>query len=384
MIKKYKIPFGKPIINQKEIKLVNKVMKSSILVHGKMSLLFEKKFKQFTKAKDAISISSCTAGMHLIYFHLGIKTGDEVIVPAQTHVATAHAVELTGAKAVFVDCELDTGNIDIKQIKSKINKKTKAIAVVHYLGNPVNMIEVMKIAKKYNLFVIEDCALALGAKINSKHVGLFGDAGIFSFYPVKHMTTAEGGMIILKNKKMSKSLRLKKAFGVDRSYSQRKTPGLYNVETLGFNYRMSEIHAAIGIEQLKKLKRFLINRKSNFIFLERKLSKLPHIKVIRCNNKNLFSSYYCLMIMLNQKILSKKFSLMKRLKENNIGTSIYYPHPVPRLNYYKQKYKYKLHNYKNASIFSDNTICLPIGPHLEKKELNFIAKTLEKEIKEYV
>ena len=125
MIKKYKIPFGKPIINQKEIKLVNKVMKSSILVHGKMSLLFEKKFKQFTKAKDAISISSCTAGMHLIYFHLGIKTGDEVIVPAQTHVATAHAVELTGAKAVFVDCELDTGNIDIKQIKSKINKKTR-------------------------------------------------------------------------------------------------------------------------------------------------------------------------------------------------------------------------------------------------------------------
>ena len=256
-------PFGSPLINSKEINNVSRVLKSKILVHGQQTINFENKFKEFTKAKYAIAVSSCTAGMHLFYNAVGIGNGDEVIVPAQTHLATAHAVELNGAKAVFVDANLNTGNIDIEKIEEKITKKTKAICIVHYLGLPVDIKKVKKIALKHDLYIVEDCALALGAKYYNKHVGTIGDVGVFSFYPVKHITTAEGGMMILNNKALSKKIRLLRAFGVNKNFGQRKLPGIYDCEYLGFNYRMSEIHAAIGLEQLKtsiytkKKKRFI-------------------------------------------------------------------------------------------------------------------------------
>ena len=203
-----KILFGKPMIDQREKDAVMKVMDGTILVHGPVANQFEDKFANFTGAPHAVSVSSCTAGMHLIYFALGYGPGDEVIVPAQTHVATAHAVELTGARPVFIDAEITTGNINIGAIESAITSKTRAIAIVHYLGVPVDMPKVMDIAKKHNLFVLEDCALAPGAKVNNSHVGLHGDAGVFSFYPVKHLTTAEGGMIILRNSNLAKKLNL--------------------------------------------------------------------------------------------------------------------------------------------------------------------------------
>ena len=194
--------------------------------------------------------------MHLVWFTLGLGAGDEVIVPAQTHVATAHAVELTGAKAVFVDAEADTGNIDIAAIESAITTNTKAIVVVHFLGMPVDMIPVVALARKHKLFVMEDCALAIGARFDGIHAGVHGDVGVFSFYPVKHMTTAEGGMIITRDADLAARLRLRKAFGVDRAHGERKIPGAYDVVTLGFNYRMNEIQAAIGSAQLKKMDGF--------------------------------------------------------------------------------------------------------------------------------
>ena len=264
MTKKFKIPFGKPMVGKEEYSATLKVLKSGKYVHGHKSLEFEEKFKKFTGAKYAVSVSSCTAGMHLFYFSIGIGLNDEIILPAQTHVATAHAIELTGAKPVFVDSELETGNIDINQIEKKINKKTKAIVIVHYLGVPVDMNKIMKLAKKYDLFVLEDCALSLGAKIKKIHTGLYGDAGVFSFYPVKHITTAEGGIVITNNKNLAEKIKLQKAFGVDRSYSERKIPGMYDSKYLGFNYRMSEIHASIGVEQLKKISFFLRKRLENY------------------------------------------------------------------------------------------------------------------------
>ena len=180
-----KIPFGKPIVSNLEFKSVLKVLKSGKYVHGNKTFEFENSFKKFTKSNYATSLSSCTAGMHLFYLSIGLKKGDEVIVPAQTHVATAHAVEIVGAKPVFVDCELKSGNIDINKIEKKITKKTKAIVVVHFLGVPVNMIKINKIAKKYKLAVLEDCALAVGSKIKNKYVGTFGDMSIFSFQQQK-------------------------------------------------------------------------------------------------------------------------------------------------------------------------------------------------------
>ena len=312
---KNKIPFGKPLINRREIDLVTKVLKSGIYVHGPKSKEFEEKFKKFTKAKNAISVSSCTAGMHLIYFSLGIGKGDEVIVPAQTHTATAHAVELTGAKPIFVDCESKTGNIDIKKINKKINKKTKAICVVHYLGIPVDMRELNKITRRKKIFLLEDCALSLGAKFKNVHTGLIGDAGVFSFYPVKHMTTAEGGMIITNNNNLARKLRLKKAFGINKNFSERKISGLYDAVELGFNYRMSEIHASIGIEQLKKLPAFLKRRKNNFNLYTKNLSNFKNLKILDDKSKLITKSHYCLNLVFKGALKKHKFKIIDFLKK---------------------------------------------------------------------
>jgi len=371
-----KILFGRPLIDKAEKRAVQKVLSGNILVHGPKAAAFEDIFCKFTGSPFAVSVSSCTAGMHLVYFTLGIGIGDEVLVPAQTHVATAHSVELTGAKAIFVDSNSQDGNIDISKIEQLITKKTKAIAVVHYLGIPVDMLKINRIAKKYNLFVVEDCALALGSKINNKHVGLFGDVGVFSFYPVKHITTAEGGIIISKNKNLIKNLKLKRAFGVDRTFSERKVPGAYDCIALGFNYRMSEINAAIGIEQVKKIPFFLRKRKQNFSRLSLLLKNLENIRVIDSNNKSLLNSHYCLAIILEKKISHFRMSIIKKLNDLGIGTSIYYPQPVPRMKYYKDKYKYNKNRFKNAELFSDKSICFPVGPHLNLKHMKFIAKNI--------
>jgi perosamine synthetase len=373
-MKKKNIPFGRPIISSKEIAAVKKVLKSGVYVHGNQSLKFEKQFKNFTKAKYAVSVSSCTAGMHLLYFSLGIGYGDEVIVPAQTHVATAHAVELTGAKPVFVDCEENTGNISIEKIERKITKKTKAIAVVHFLGIPVKMGQIINLAKKYNLEIIEDCALSLGAKFKKIHTGLLGTAGVFSFYPVKHITTAEGGMITTNNKILYKKLIINKALGINKNYSERKIPGFYDAVNLGFNYRMSEIHAAIGLEQIKKLKLFLKKRKYNFNYINNKLKKIDDIKVLKSNDLDCESSNYCLNIILKNKLKKKRSLIIKFLKKNKIGFSIYYPQPVPRMSYYKKKYSFIKKDFINAINISDSSISIPVGPHISKIELKRIVK----------
>ena len=374
----HKIPFGIPMIGQEEKEAVMKVMDGSTLVHGPVSIQFEEQFAAFTGAPNAISVSSCTAGMHLIYFALGYGPGDEVIVPAQTHLATAHAVELTGAKPVFVDATKDTGNIDINLIEAAINTKTKAIAVVHYLGVPVDMAKVLKIAKKHNLFLLEDCALAPGAKLDGIHVGLHGDAGVFSFYPVKHLTTAEGGMIILRDSDLAKKLKLLKAFGVNRNHGERKVPGMYDTEVLGFNYRMSELHAAIGVEQIKKLPFFLRKRRENFNQLEANLKKIDNVTVLpQPVDEHFCSSHYCLGMMLDHGVAHRRQVIMEALGKKGVGTSIYYPQPVPRMTYYQLKYGYEEKKFINATAISDSIIALPVAPHLELTDMNYIAKSIE-------
>ena len=372
------LPFGKPIVSNSEFNSVIKVLKSGKYVHGNKSTDFEDSFRKFTNSKYAVSLSSCTAGMHLFYLSLGIKKGDEVIIPAQTHVATAHAIEIVGAKPIFVDCELATGNIDINQIESHITKKTKAIVVVHFIGIPVDMNKIKAIAKKYKLIVLEDCALSLGSKIGKKHVGNFGDAGVFSFYPVKHITSAEGGMLITNKKKIYNLVKSKRAFGVDKNYNQRDFPGKYDVKNLGLNYRMSEIHAAIGLEQIKKIKNFLKLRKRNFKYLYNKLKKFNCIDILKNTNKSFISSNYCMAVILKNNFFKNRTKIIKALNKNGIGTSIYYPKPVPHMNYYKKQYNLNQNKFKKASVISYQSIALSVGPHLRIKDLNYVVNKLKK------
>ena len=375
-----KIPFGQPMIDRHEIEAVVEVLNNPILVHGPKADEFEKQFSCFTKSPYCVSVSSCTAGLHLIYFNLGLGAGDEVIVPAMTHVATAHAVELTGALPVFVDAERHTGNIDINKIEAAITSRTKAISIVHFLGMPVNMHQIMAIAKKHDLFVVEDSALAVGSYFDGHHAGLLGDAGVFSFYPVKHMTTAEGGAVITKNQNLAAEIKLKKAFGVDRAHGDRKIPGFYDVTALGFNYRMSEIHAAIGIEQIKKLPQFLEKRKNNFNVLYSKLTEIDELRLFKSTSGNSTSSYYCLSIILTGQVAKHREEIMNGLKRNGVGTSVYYPQPVPRMSYYRERYGYNGQNFPVASEISDCSIALPVGPHLSTEDMVWIVNCLKQEL----
>lgn len=376
-----KIPFGAPMIGAEERAAVADVLAGPILVHGPVAAAFEQAFAAFTGAPHAVSVSSCTAGMHLVYFCLGYGPGDEVIVPAQTHVATAHAVELTGARPVFVDAEAATGNIDTTKIEAAITPRTRAIAVVHYLGVPVDMPVVMAIARRHNLFVLEDCALSPGASIDGVHTGLHGDAGVFSFYPVKHITTAEGGMVILRDAKLAARLTLKKAFGVDRPHGERKVPGVYDTVALGFNYRMSEIHAAIGVEQVKRLPGFLEQRSKNHAALAEFLTGFAGFSVLPAPNTRLHSCHYCLAVILDDAIAVKRPEIMAALTADGIGSSIYYPQPVPRMTYYREKYGYNQPSYPVAATLSDHSIALPVGPHLGTSHMLTIATSLKNIIK---
>ncbi len=370
-----KIPFGKPIIENKEIQEVCKTLKSSILVHGKKTEEFENLFNRFTGSKFGASVSSCTTGMHLVYKFLGIGSGDEVLVTSQSHVATAHCIEYVGAKPVFIDCELQTGNIDLNKIEEKITKKTKAIAIVHFAGIPVNMNLLNKISKKFKLKIIEDCALALGSKINNKHVGLIGEAGIFSFYPIKHITTIEGGMIISKNKKLIDFVKKNRAFGYKKNTRDKNS--LYDVDSLGFNYRMNEIDATIGICQLKKIRKFLKIRKRNFNLFEKKFKDLKNISFLSSHSKALSNSYYCFIILLHGILRGKRLKIVKELKKKGIGTSVYYPGPIPMLAFYKKKYSSLLINFKNANEISQNSIAFPVGPHISNFEVDYIVKNFK-------
>ena len=260
-MKSNKINFSHNSISNKDIEAVSKVLKSGWLTHGKYTSLFEKEFSRFVNSKFAVTVSSCTAGLHLSCLALNIKKGDEVILPAMSHTATSHAIEYTGAKPVFVDIEKISGNIDVNLVKKKITKKTKALIVVHMAGFACDMNEIQKICKKHKLQLIEDCAHGLGTFFNRKHVGNFGVSGCFSFYPTKHITTGEGGMVISSNLKFINRIKQLKAFGIDTDVKDRKMPGLYDVTKLGFNYRMTDFQAAIGYHQLKRFKKNLLIRK---------------------------------------------------------------------------------------------------------------------------
>jgi perosamine synthetase len=364
------------MIGAEERAAVADVLAGPILVHGPRAVKFEEDFAAFVGAPHAVSVSSCTAGMHLIWFSLGLGPGDEVIVPAQTHTATAHAVELTGARAVFVDVERDTGNIDIAAFEAAITPRTKGVAPVHFLGMPVDMPRLVQIARRHNLFVLEDCALAFGTRIDGTHAGLFGDAGVFSFYPVKHITTAEGGMIVTRDAQLASRLKLRKAFGVDRTHAERKIPGTYDVVALGFNYRMSEIHCAIGIEQVKKLPAFLEQRSRNYGTLSKALTGIPGVSQLKSTGGRFTSSYYCLSVILDERLAARRADIVTRLNAAGVGTRVYYPQPVPRMTYYRERYGWRDGSFPNATRISDCSIALPVGPHLTPEDMQYIGATV--------
>ncbi|MBF0176706.1 MAG: DegT/DnrJ/EryC1/StrS family aminotransferase [Magnetococcales bacterium] len=370
------IPFGRPDIDDADRQAVLEVLQQHVLTHGPQCKAFEVEFAAFVGAPAAVTVSSCMAALHLSHMHLGIGPGDEVIVPAQTHVATVHAVELTGAKPVFVDCEIHTGNVDLALVEKAISPRTRAVTVVHFAGIPANMARLRALADAHRLKVIEDCALAVGARFQGRHVGLWGKSGCFSFYPVKHMTTGEGGMLISCHTDELQEMANFRAFNVDRSANRPQAPGVYDVAGVGLNYRMSEMAAALGRSQLRKMPRFLAARAANFHTLQSRLRDIPGLQWLDADGEEAQSSHYCLVAMLPGKMGDKRSEVVERLKEFGVGVSVYYPQPTPRMSYYRNRYGYDARNFPHAEIISDRSIALPVGPHLDATDMHYMGDRL--------
>ena len=327
------------------------------------------------------SVSNATMGLYSIYKSLGIGIGDEVLLPAQTHVATAHAITSVGATPVFVDVLLSSGNIDLTKIEESITKNTKAICVVHFLGLPVNMFEVLRIAKKFDLFVIEDCALSLGSEFDGVKTGLLGDAGVYSFYPTKHITTGEGGMVVSKHKELILKISKMKSFHYDKNLIDREIPGIYDVDGFGLNFRMSELSAALGIHQLNKFSEFMYLRKKNGDHLISEFKKIDGIRIMGLESQTIYrNSRYCISVLVRSE--NERNFIIRYLKKNNIGSSVYYPISLPNSLFYSQKYNISLTRFQNAQTIANCSIALPIGPHLTDLHIERICEVFYSAAKE--
>ena len=364
------IKFSIPNISKQDINLVGKIIKSGWLTHGKYTSLFENEIKKFTKSKFAISVSSCTAGLHISCLASGFKRHDEVIVPAQTHTATAHAVEYTGATPIFADVEYPSGNMSLKKIKSKITKKTKGVILVHMAGYPCEMDKIIRFCKKKKIKVLEDCAHALGTYFKGVHAGNFGLSGSFSFYPTKQITTGEGGVVITNNEKFYKKIKKFKAFGIDKDIKDRKKQGDYDVKSIGFNYRMTDFQAALGYRQIINYHK---NLKARHMIAKRYIKNFSKTNKIVYMPYSANSSFFVFQIFCNN-----RDKILKKLKERKIGVSVHYTNPLPKMSYYKKKYKLDIKDFRNSHKYGKLNISLPVYPKLKKMEIDKICREIIK------
>jgi len=362
------------MLGETEKRLAAEVLEGTTLTHGPRCREFEEKFAARIGAKHALTVSSCTTGLQLSLMAIGLAPGDEVLVPAETHVATGHAVEHAGGRPVFVDVEQATGNIDSAAAAAAVTSRTRAIMPVHYLGLPCEMDALLKLARRHDLAVIEDCALALGGDYGGRHPGAIGTTGVFSFYPAKHITTLEGGMVTTNDDAVAARLRNLRAFGYDKALGERKIPGIYDVVALGHNFRMSEVQAAVGIGQLEQLDSFLAARRRNTAILLKGLARIDGLQTFPVEHGKARSACYCVNIVLDP--ASDRNEAILRLNAAGVGTSVHYPVPVPLMRYYREKYGYRDGQFPVAEAISAGAISLPVGPHVSADDAHFIAESV--------
>jgi len=371
-----KIPFFKPWINKNDKKSVVDALEQRWLTNGPNLEQFEKKFNHILKSKHSIGVSTATHGLHLSLASLGIGAGDEVIVPTFTFSATADAVEYCGAKPVFIDVDVDSFNILPKKILQKINKKTKAIIVVHYGGQSCDMNEIISICKKKGLPIIEDCAHALGSSYGTKKCGTMGKLGCFSFYPTKVITTGEGGMITTNNSTLYKKIKSLRSHGMSILPSERekKATWKYDIKELGFNYRLDEIRSSLGLSQLKRLNQ--INKRR--INVAKKYSELLKnfngiiIPKVKKNRNHIFHLYS---IRVTENYHMNRDELFQKLFSKDIGTSVQY-RPLHMMSYYKKKYRLLKSDFPNANLLEKQILSLPIFPTMSDKEIQYVCRQI--------
>lgn len=353
------IPVSKPSITKKEIVYVNNAVKSGwVSSLGKYIEKFESQFAKFCNVKKAITVSSGTTGLHLAMVAMGIGHGDEVIIPDLTFIATANAVRYTGASVVTVDIEEETLCICPKAIRKAVNNKTKAIIAVHLNGHPANMKLINEIAKEFDLYVIEDAAEAHGAKFQNKTVGSLGTVGVFSFYGNKIITTGEGGMITTNDVDLAEKI----IYLRDHAMSRLKR---YWHTEVGFNYRMTNLQAAMGLAQLERIEKLLNKRISIY---KRYYKNLSNIDYLRLNHIGSFVevSFWAICLEINHYTEIKRNLLIKKLREYNIDSRPYF-YPISDMPMYQTTNTPVAHNFYQKGLY------LPIFNDLKNNEIDFIC-----------
>ena len=353
------IHIAKPLLGEEEQRAVSEVLESGIIASGPKVALFEKQFAEFVGTKYAVATTSGTTALHLALLSLGIKKGDDVIVPSFSFIATANIVLFCNAIPVFCDVDPKTFNIDTLKIENLITEKTRAIMPVHLYGQPTDMTPIIEIAEKNGIYVIGDAAQAHGAKYENKIIGSFGDVECFSFYPTKNMTTGEGGMITTDNEELAEKARS------IQNHGREKTKWGYEHGRLGYNYRMTDVAAAIGIEQLKKLPGFVKKRRENARYYDKNINSIETPYVLG----NCEHSYHQYTIK-----TKNRDSLINKLKNNEIGFGIYYPKPLHFYNHLKQ---YSHNDLKNSEMLVQEVLSLPIHPALTEQDLEKIISVLK-------
>jgi dTDP-4-amino-4,6-dideoxygalactose transaminase len=363
------IPISKPLIEKEEIDAVVEVLKSGMIAQGPKTAQLEEMFAKMCGTKHAVAFSNGTAAIHSAIVALGIKEGDEVITVPFTFVATANPVLMEGGKVVFVDISEDDFCIDPDKIEEKIIKKTKAIIPVDLFGQVYKYDEVKKIADKHNLKILEDACQAVGAKYKDKVAGSFGNVGAFSLYATKNITTGEGGMLTTDDDEIARKVKMYRHHGQDEAVR-------YEYLELGHNYRLTDIAAAIGVEQMKKIDRIIDTRVRNAKLYDKGLSKIKGIITpkVREGNTHVYHQYT---IRVTEEYGRTREELMTLLKEKEIGCGIYYPKPL-HLHEHFRKMGYKEGDFPVSEKLAKEVLSLPVNPFVTEEDVKKVVDKIKK------
>ena len=386
-----RIPIAKPAFDCREIESVIQSIKSGWISQGPKAQEFEARFSAYVGTSYASSVNSGTAALHVAMIACGIRPGDEVITSAFTCCAGVNPIEYIHAKPVLVDIDLATFSLDPRQVEEAISDRTKAIIPVHLFGLSVDMNPIMRIARKHRLKVIEDGALGLGAYYRGRHIGGFGNAGIFSFHPRKMITTAEGGMVVTNDEKIEKKVKILRNYGASVSAWERHHNGVHvlpSYEVLGFNYKMSDIHASLGVVQIQKIPTILERRRQLAERYDKDLSSLDWLMTPTepPGHRHGYQSYVCLFnprdVVHKQQLSSIKSTHRQRndfieyLAQRGIAT-VGGAQAMSRVAYYKRKYALDEAAFPNALTAELLSVALPIYPELSDEKQRYITRSIQ-------
>jgi dTDP-4-amino-4,6-dideoxygalactose transaminase len=370
------LPFSKPSIGRDEINEVIDSLKSGWITTGPKALKFENQFAEFAGSPHAVAVSSATAGLHIAYIASGLKAGDEVITTPLTFVSTVSMILAAGAKPVLADIDPNTLNIDPEQIKRKITRRTRAIVPVHFAGLPCDLDEIQSIARKSGLIVIEDAAHALGSEYKGRKIGSISDATVFSFHPIKNITTGEGGMVTSPRKRWAEEMALLRFHGMSKSawkrYSKSGSPH-YEIERLGYKYNMMDIQAALGIHQLKRLGEFNRIRARYAAIYNREFAPFPELILPRRPSYDHVHSWHLyVMILDTRRMKIGRDELIERLQRENIGTGIHFQ-AVQEHSFYRKILGNQGKSLPNSGFVSKRILSLPLYPLMREADVREVA-----------